>query len=141
MEEMNTTVVDQVQLAEDVSSKIKYEPVNKFLVKPLDPVMVTKEFSKPIAADQPKKDDNGIEAVDYTEVEKETKEVESDFRKGIVLKVPYSYQMRMNDDRYPEMKINVGDVIVYKAIQATWFDLLKDSQFVEPYAIYAVESK
>lgn len=141
MEEMNTTVVDQVQLAEDVSSKIKYEPVNKFLVKPLDPVMVTKEFSKPIAADQPKKDDNGIEAVDYTEVEKETKEVESDFRKGIVLKVPYSYQMRMNDDRYPEMKINVGDIIVYKAIQATWFDLLKDSQFVEPYAIYAVESK
>lgn len=138
---MNTTVVDQVQLAEDVSSKIKYEPVNKFLVKPLDPVMVTKEFSKPIAADQPKKDDNGIEAVDYTEVEKETKEVESDFRKGIVLKVPYSYQMRMNDDRYPEMKINVGDIIVYKAIQATWFDLLKDSQFVEPYAIYAVESK
>lgn len=141
MEEMNTMVVDQVQLAEDVSSKIKYEPVNKFLVKPLDPVMVTKEFSKPIAADQPKKDDNGIEAVDYTEVEKETKEVESDFRKGIVLKVPYSYQMRMNDDRYPEMKINVGDIIVYKAIQATWFDLLKDSQFVEPYAIYAVESK
>lgn len=141
MEEMNTMVVDQVQLAKDISSKIKYEPVSKFLVKPLDPVMVKKEFSKPIAADQPKKDDNGIEAVDYTEVEKETKEVESDFRKGIVLKVPYSYQMRMNDDRYPEMKINVGDVIVYKAIQATWFDLLKDSQFVEPYAIYAVESK
>ena len=141
MEEMNTMVVDQAQLAEDVSSKIKYEPLSKFLVKPLDPVMVTKEFSKPIAADQPKKDDNGIEAVDYTEVEKETIEVESDFRKGIVLKVPYSYQMRMNDERYPEMKINVGDVIVYNAIQATWFDLLKDSQFVEPYAIYAVESK
>lgn len=140
MENINETqVVDQTVLAEDVSSKIKYELPTRFLVKPLDPVMVKKEFDKPIAKNEPVKDENGVEAVDYEEVETETKEVESDYRRGVVLKVPYSYQQQMADDKYPSMPINVGDIIVYRANQGVWFDQLKDSQFVESYSIYAVE--
>ena len=39
-------LIDQSVLAEDVSSKIKYEFRDFFLIKPLDPVKVKKEFSK-----------------------------------------------------------------------------------------------
>lgn len=133
-------VVDQTILANDVSEKIKYETPSRFLVKPLDPVMVKKEFNKPIAKQEnPTKDENGVEAVDYEEVETEVKEVESDYRRGVVLKVPYTYQQQMNDEKWPAMPINVGDIVIYRANMGQWFDQLKDSQFVEQYAIYAVE--
>ena len=135
----NVQVVDQTALAEDVASKINYEVYSKFLVKPLDPVMVKKEFSKPIAEDT-KKDENGIEATDYNEVETEIKEVESDFRRGVVLKVPYNYQQQMKDEKFPALPIHAGDIIIYKNNQATWFDMLKDSQFVDGYSIYAIET-
>lgn len=131
--------LDQTALAEDVATKIKLELSTRFLVKPLDPVMVKKEFDKPIAKSEPVKDENGVEAVDYEEVETEVKEVESDYRRGVVLKVPFSYQQQMADEKYPSMPINVGDIIIYRANQGMWFDHLKDSQFVEPYSIFAVE--
>ena len=42
----NEKLIDQTKLAEDVSSKINYEFRQHFLVKPLDPVKVKKEFSE-----------------------------------------------------------------------------------------------
>ena len=63
--------INQKPLAEDVSNKIKYEFFDSFLVKPLTPVKVKKEFSTPIATDKPKADKNGIEATDYDKVKKE----------------------------------------------------------------------
>ncbi len=47
----------------------------------LDPIKVKKEFSKPVDVKPAKKDDNGVEAVDF-DVETGGKEVESDFRKA-----------------------------------------------------------
>ena len=41
-------IIDQTVLAEDLSSKIKYDFIDFFLVKPLDPVKVKKEFSTPV---------------------------------------------------------------------------------------------
>ena len=54
-------IIDQSQLAEDLSAKIQYSFAKSFLVKPLEPVMVKKEFDKPVVKDDaPKKDENGV---------------------------------------------------------------------------------
>lgn len=134
-------IIDQSQLAEDLSSKIKYEMHRQFLVKPLDPIMVKKEFSKPVSTDnKPKKDENGIEAVDYDDVETEVKEVESDFRKGVVLKIPFDYKQSMSSDNWKDMPVKVGDIVVYNDKSARWFDILKDTQLVSGYDIIAIET-
>lgn len=134
-------IIDQSQLAEDLSAKIQYSFAKSFLVKPLEPVMVKKEFDKPVAKDDtPKKDENGVEAVDYDGVETEVKEVESDFRKGVVLKIPFDYQRQMEDDKFPAMPIKVGDILVYKNSYARWFDLLKDTHLVSQFDIVAIET-
>lgn len=135
---MEEIKIDQSVLAEDISSKIEYEFRNMFLVKPLDPVKVKKEFSKPVAKDDTaKKDDNDIEAVDYDQVETEVKEVDSDYRTGIVIKVPFDSKNRMSSKDFPEMEINVGDTVVYKDNRGVWFDLLKDTQLIGAYDIIA----
>ena len=135
---MEEIKIDQSVLAEDISSKIEYEFRNMFLVKPLDPVKVKKEFSKPVAKDDTaKKDDNDIEAVDYEQVETEVKEVDSDYRTGVVLKVPFDSKNRMTSKDFPEMEINVGDTVVYKDNRGVWFDLLKDTQLIGAYDIVA----
>ena len=135
---MEEIKIDQSVLAEDISSKIEYEFRNMFLVKPLDPVKVKKEFSKPVAKDDTaKKDDNDIEAVDYEQVETEVKEVDSDYRTGVVLKVPFDSKNRMTSKDFPEMEINIGDTVVYKDNRGIWFDLLKDTQLIGAYDIIA----
>ncbi len=129
-------LIDQSQLAESVAEKIQYDFRDKFLVKPLDPIMVKKEFSKPVPTGESTKDENGVEAVDYDKVETEVKEVESDFKKGVVLKVPFTYSERMKDEKYREMPIKVGDIIVYS--YGKWFDIMKDTELVGMYDVIAV---
>lgn len=133
-------IIDQSLLAESVSEKIKYSFDKHFLVKPLEPVIVTKEFDKPIPTDDAKKDDNGIEAIDYKDVEKEVKDVESDFAKGVVLKVPFRYEQQMKDEKYSAMPIKCGDVLIFRANRGTWFDLLKDTKLVEIYDVICIEN-
>lgn len=128
--------INQKPLAEDVSNKIKYEFFDSFLVKPLAPIKVKKEFSTPIATDKPKSDKNGIEATDYDKVKKEVKEVDSDYLTGIVLKVPYRYTKWMgNEKSYDLPPIHVGDTIFYKARHFEYFDLVKDSHLVRQFDI------
>lgn len=129
-------LIDQSQLAESVAEKIQYDFRDKFLVKPLDPIMVKKEFSKPVTSGESTKDENGIEAVDYDKVETEVIEVESDFKKGVVLKVPFTYSERMKDEKFREMPIKVGDIIVYS--YGKWFDIMKDTELVGMYDVIAV---
>ena len=136
---MNEKLIDQSQLAEDLSSKIKYDFRNYFLVKPLDPVKVNKEFTEPVAKDStPKKDKDGVEAVDYDDVKTEIKEVDSDYTRAVVLKLPYEYT-HPYDAKTPQMEIKLGDVVIYKNRRSMDFDLLKDSQLVALYDIIAVE--
>lgn len=135
-------IIDQSELANDVASKIPYEFVDHFLVKLLDPIKVKKEFSKPVETKKPTKDKNGIEAIDYDEVETEVKEVDSDYRKGVVLKVPYSYRTQL--ERAGETSayvptISVGDIVVFRDAAARFFDLLKDSKLIRQYDILAIE--
>ena len=84
------------------------------------------------------KKEKSEKVIDEVVVETEVKEVESNYRKGIVLKVPYEYQTMVNDSKFNVANINVGDTIVYKAGFAQWFDLLKDSQLVDSYSIVAL---
>lgn len=134
--------IDQTPLANDISSKIHIEFADSFLVKPLEKIKVKKEFSKPVPkSDKPKKDKNGIAAVDYDKVETEVKEVDSDYREGIVLKVPFQYQQFMNSEKTTSMPIEVGDTIIYDDKAGRFFDLIKDTQIVKHFNIIAKKSK
>ena len=108
-------IIDQSELAQTVGDQIKYSFFDYFLVKPLDPIKVTKEFSKPVSA-APTKDENGIEAQDFDKVETEVKEVDSDYRKAVVIKVPLSYQRQIEDkdQRAYVSEIKAGDIVILK---------------------------
>lgn len=139
--EDNEKLIDQAAVAESVSNKIKYEFSDYFLVKPLDPIKVKKEFTKLPEDKKPVKDKNGVAAVNVedSEIETEVKEVDSDYRKAVVLKTPFYYEKTLMEN--PNMmKIKVGDVILYKENRSMWFDLIKDSQLVKIYEIIAVEN-
>ena len=128
-------IIDQSVLAEDVASKIPYEFRDFFLVKPLDPVKVKKEFSTPVDTTVTK-DEDGLEVQDFKEVMTEVKEVDSDYRRAIVLKTPVWYpteEMKENEI------INIGDVVLFKDTTGSFFDLVKDSKIIRLYDIVAVE--
>lgn len=106
-----------------VINSLGYIPVKDILVKPLDPIKVTKEIVEQVPTG--KKDENGFE--EY-ETKKEVKEVASDFSKGIIIAIPVDITT----------DLTVGNVIVYPTKFAKDFDLFKDSQLVKPYDIVAV---
>ena len=77
-----------------------------------------------------------IDVQDYDEVKTEVKEVDSDYRRGIVLKSPVWYpteEMKENE------VINTGDVVLFKDTAGMFFDLVKDSKIIRLYDIVAVE--
>ena len=128
-------IINQSVLAEDVSSKIPYSFVDFFLVKPLDPVKVKKEFSTPVDTTT-RKDENGIEAQDFNEVKTEVKEVNSDYRKGIVLKRPLYYENATDERR--AFIVNIGDTVLFRDAAGLSFDLLKDSKLLRQYDIIGI---
>jgi hypothetical protein len=130
-------MIDQSPLAESLSGQIKYQFLDFFLVKPLDPIKVTKEFSKPVSTGTPVKDTNGVEAQDFNDVETEVKEVNSDYRRGIVLKRPIYYEAE--DSKNTFIPINIGDVVIFRDAAGLSFDLLKDSKLLRQYDILGVE--
>lgn len=131
-------IIDQSELAKSVSEQIKYSFFDHFLIKPLDPVKVTKEFSKPVSTGTPAKDANGVEAQDFDSVETEVKEVDSDYLKGVVIKLPMYYENPNSKDG-PYKSVNVGDIVVFRATAGLPFDLVKDSRLIRLYDILGVE--
>lgn len=128
-------IMDQAELAQSVSDQIKYTFMDYFLVKPLDPIKVKKEFSKPVSTGTPVEDANGIKAEDFDTVETEVKEVDSDYRKGVVIKRPMYYENR------EEKHINVGDIVIFKDTAGLRFDLIKDSRLLREYDIIGLEKQ
>lgn len=133
--------MDQKPLAEDVSSKINYEFSKQFLIKPLEPIMVKKVVSTPIPAKEQKGDVDGVEATDYDDVKEEIKDVESRYKKGIILKVPQDYSASVElAEKKGEfsfyLDLHVGDTVVYE--YAKDFDLIKDTKILSLYDIIAV---
>jgi hypothetical protein len=127
-------MIDQSELAKSVADNIPYQFFDFFLVKPLDPIKVTKEFSKPVSTGTPAKDANDVEAQDFDKVETEVKEVDSDYRKGVVIKCPTYY-----DEPGAKMYANVGDVVVFRDTAGLRFDLVKDSRLLRLYDILGIE--
>ena len=109
------------------------------MVKPLDPVKVKKEFSKPVVKGT-SKDELGIEAQDFDTVETEVKEVDSDYRKGIVIKRPMFLDMMKEEDKNtnPFANIKLGDVVIYRNAAGLSFDLVKDSKLLKGFDIFGV---
>ena len=132
----NKDLIDQSQLAQDVAERIPYNFFDFFLVKPLEPIKVKKEFSKPVS-NGTSKDEDGIEAEDFDKVETEVKEVDSDYRRGVVIKCPTYY-----DEPGAKMHANVGDVVIFRDTAGLRFDLVKDSRLLRLYDILGtVETK
>lgn len=130
---MEDKIIDQSLLAESVAKGINTEFLDYFLVKPLDPIKVKKEFNKPVSNGTPTEDANGVKAQDFDNVETEVKEVDSDFRKCIVIKRPLYYNVQDSQE------IKVGDVVIIKDTSGMWFDLIKNSRLVRQYDILGVE--
>lgn len=126
-------IIDQAQLAESVSKSIPYTFQDYFLVKPLDPIKVKKEFNKPVET-KTVTDDNGVEAEEFEKVETEVREVDSDYRKGVVIKCPSYYDE-------PEAKVyyKIGDIVLFRETAGMRFDLVKDSRLLRLYDILGVE--
>lgn len=134
-------VIDQSELAESIGKSIKTEFTDCFLVKPLDPIKVKKEFSKPVSTGE-KTDKAGITAEDFDKVETEVKEVDSDYRKGVVIKVPTSYQKQLEDPntaKYLYTDIKPGTVVVFRETAGQRYDLLKDSRLLRMYDLIGFE--
>ena len=127
-------MIDQTPVAQSISEKIKYNFFDYFLVKPLEPIKVKKEFSKPVSTGTPIEDANGVKAQDFDNVETEVKEVNSDYRKGVVIKCPTYY-----DEPGAKMHANVGDVVIFRDTAGLRFDLIKDSRLLRLYDILGVE--
>jgi co-chaperonin GroES (HSP10) len=126
-------IIDQTELAESVGKAIKYSFFDYFLVKPLDPVKVKKEFSTPVDTTI-REDKNGVKAQDFEEVSTEVKEVNSDYRKGIIIKCPTYY-----DDPETKKIVKTGDVVIFRDTAGLRFDLIKDSRLLRQFDILGVE--
>lgn len=114
------------KVLETVLENLKYIPLKDILVKPLPPIKLTKEITEAVGTGE--KDVDGYEKF---ETKTETKEVESEWREGVVLTIPEHLQ----EDSTLGFKI--GDTVVYNKKFAKDFDLFKDSVLVKSYDIIA----
>lgn len=115
---------DEDKILETVLNRLNYKFLKDVLVKPLEPVMVTKEFTEQVPTGEV--DEEGFNKY---ETKTETKEVKSEYGTGIVLAIPTCVAE-------PEFK--VGDKVVYNKKFSKDFDLFKDSQLVKPFDVIAV---
>lgn len=115
------------KVLETVVNSLEYEFEKDVLVKPLEPVMVKKDITEQVPTGE--KDENGFETY---ETKTETKDVESEFSKGIILAMPHSVKALPETPNY-----NIGDTVVYVSKFAKDFDLYKNSQLVKPYDVIA----
>ena len=118
--------IDQDKVLDDVINKIEYTMIKDILVKPLDTPKVMKHIVEQIPTD---KIDEETKATIY-ETKESDKEVDSAFRKGIVLRLPSNMP-----DNSP---IEVGDIVVFPYKFSIDFDLFKDSMLVKPYDVIAL---
>ena len=105
-----------------VVNGVKFTFEKDFLVKPLEPIMIEKNYTEQVP--NGKKDEEGNNLYDVKETKKS---VESDFKKGIIIAIPTVY----------DGSLTLGDTVVYPKKFAKEFDLFKDSELVKPYDIVA----
>lgn len=136
--------IDQSKLAESIAATLHIEFQDQFLIKPLDPIKVKKEFTK-LPEKKPTTDKDGVSAIDVNDndvAEKEIKEVDSDIRTGIIISVPSNYKNLEETSvvkQFPNLK--AGSKILFRDRAGMPFDLLKDSKLLRIYDILGVYTK
>lgn len=113
------------EVLKTVLEGLKYEPLKDILIKPLEPIKFNKEVTEMVPTDE--KDEDGF--IKY-ETKTETKEVESEWREGIVLAIPTNMK---------DIEFKAGDTVVYHGKFSKEFDLFKTSVLVKPYDIVAIK--
>lgn len=113
---------------------MNYKFFRDIIVKPLDPIMVTKEVTEQIP--NGKTDENGYNLYDTNT---EVKEVESDWAKGEVVYVP-EFENPQGEMK-PIFPVKAGDIVVYPTKAAKVFELDEDIRMISPSHIFAVENK
>ena len=79
-----------------------------------------------------------MEVQDFKEVSKEVREVDSDYRKGVVIKRPLYWETREKPEAW---NIEIGDVVIFRDTAGTWFDLVKNTRLLRLYDILGIEGK
>ena len=126
----NGVKYSQRELAADVASKITFTPTDdRLLVKPLKPIMVTKDV--PVIEKAPK----SLEEAEQTEAKFEKRKVEANMQKAIIIKMGPDYS---REGSIPA-PYGVGDVVIYPRGGGQACELLKDSRFLRRYEVVAYE--
>lgn len=119
-----------------INEKLGFKLRRRVIIKPLEVTKITVEREVPIYLTDENgeyiKDENGIRR--YEETEKITEEVESNYRKGIIIKMPYD----LKQEELDVLGIKEGDVVMYHYTAGQPFDQVKDSIFMDPYNIIAI---
>lgn len=125
---VETTTEQDQALLNSVLAKLDWSFVRYMLIKPLDDVMVEKTITVPVDTDQ--RDEHGV--LKY-ETKEEIKTVPANFKRGIVLAVPASYEWPSGFE-----PPKAGDTIAYSRKGLVTFDLFKDAELVNPYEMVAI---
>jgi hypothetical protein len=122
------------KLIEIIKNALKgFKLRNRVLIKPLPAIMVEVEREMPVFdKDEDGNfilDENGIKKYSKTEIIKE--EVQSSYRKGIVLKLPFNINKE-------EFGVEEGMTVLYPSQSGLNFDQIKDSVFIDPFNIVGI---
>jgi co-chaperonin GroES (HSP10) len=114
------------EIALSISAKMTFEPSDdKVIIKPLKPVMVTKEF--PVVPKAQPKDADVDSIPEVKEFEK--RKVEANVQKGVILKLGTDI-LKLTPCPY-----EVGDVVMFLKNAGIPFELFKDSKLIRRYDI------
>lgn len=129
------TEADQ-KLMDIIKAKLNFKLRRRMLVKPLDKTMVTIEMEVPVYLKDEDgnfiTDENGIKTYDTTE--KEKKEVPSNYRKGIVIKMPFD----LTEKEIEMLGFGEGDIIMFMEGAAAPFDQVNGSVFLDPWSTVGI---
>lgn len=136
-------MIETKKLAAELSAKITYTPADdRLLVKPMKPVMITKELPAPKNNSLPTNTDE-LEAVEKEEVKLVKTKVPANMTKGIVLKLGAEYAKAeawaKAEGKPYTPDYEVGDIVIFPTFAGVNFELMKDTKMLRKYEIVAFE--
>lgn len=125
-------MIETKKLAAELSSKITYELADdRILVKPLKPVMITKEL--PEAPKELPSNTDELDSIEKTPVKLVKTKVPANMTKGVILKLGREYETNNLN------RLEIGDVVIYPTYAGVNFELFKDTRVIRRYDLIAFE--
>jgi co-chaperonin GroES (HSP10) len=125
-------MIETKKLAAELSAKITYTPADdRILVKPMKPVMITKELPAPKSNSLPSNQEE-LEQLEKEEVKLVKTKVPANMTKGIIIKLGTEYSKLPGD-------YEVGDIVIFPTYAGVNFELMKDTKMLRKYEIVAFE--